>query len=75
MIEGHDFKQFSVLAAIDGFDVIDNRTGHAVDHRDERLAAVGVAWKLNTAAATGPGYLMHALDAGSRIPRSLEASP
>jgi hypothetical protein len=60
-----DFRQFSILPAIDGFDVIDNATGHAVDHRDERRVAAGVAWKLNNAAAAGGDYLTQALHAGS----------
>lgn len=60
-----DFRQFAVLPTIDGFDVIDNVTGHAVDHRDGIMQAVGVAFKLNHAAAAGPSYLASALHAGS----------
>ena len=41
---------FSVLPTIDGFDVIDNATGHPVDHRETRQSANGVA--RSTAPAT-----------------------
>ena len=64
-IQIQDFVQFSTIATIDGWDVIDNATGHPVDHREDRMVAVGVAYKLNTAAALGEGYLTSALHAGS----------
>ena len=40
---------FSVLPTIDGFDVIDEATGHPVDHRETRQSANGVAYALNGA--------------------------
>lgn len=47
------FKQFSYLPTIDGFDVICETTGRAVDHRATARAANGVALRLNEAARYG----------------------
>lgn len=46
---------FSVLPTIDGYDVIDNATGHPVDHRDTARSAHGVAYALNGATLATPG--------------------
>lgn len=57
------FKQFSTLTTIDGFQVIDNATGHPVVERDSRRSAAGIAHSLNLAAADSPEALAHALGA------------
>lgn len=61
-----DFKQFGTLTTIDGFQVIDNTTGHPVVERPSRRSAAGVAHSLNMAAMEGPEALVHALGANQR---------
>lgn len=70
VLDARPFKQFGHVRTIDGFDVIDEATGHPVDQRETAREAAGVAWKLNQAAMLGPGYLASALHAGSEPPRS-----
>jgi len=47
--------RFTVLSCIDGYDVIDEATGHPVDHRDTLRSANGVAYVLNGATQATPG--------------------
>lgn len=53
MTELSTFKQFETLPTIDGFDIIDVQTGHAVDHRETAREAAGAAFRLNQVARDG----------------------
>lgn len=53
--------QFEAIDTIDGAQVIDVLTGHAVLERPTRKSAAGIAWSLNRAAADGPEALILAL--------------
>jgi hypothetical protein len=55
--------QFAVHPAIDGFEVIENKTGRMVDKRATKRSANGVVFKLNEAARRGPFALDGALGA------------
>lgn len=63
VLDARPFKQFGHVRTIDGFDVIDEATGHTIDHRPTAREAAGVAWHLNECAAFG--NLSGALGAGS----------
>lgn len=61
-------RAFTTLPTIDGYDVIDSATGHAVDHRETLASANGVAFNLNGALRGGPKALARALRAPDRDP-------
>lgn len=48
-----ELSRFTVLPTIDGYDVIDETTGRAVDHRDTKLSANGAAQFLNEGVRAG----------------------
>jgi len=55
---------FDVQPTIDGFAVIDARTGRPLDQRETAREAWGFATVLNQAATRGPKALAKALRAG-----------